>query len=105
MSGTSGKLSSHSPSDKTDIFGGDVCRPLHLGCVYGGVEVDKYLLTFSSVLLSVDEWDGSVFVAGWGALDWACGHEHLSVLELLLNEPSVLVLNYLPSHKFAFFTF
>ena len=49
-----------SPSDKTDIFLVVVCRPLHLACDYGGVEVIKYLLTFSPVLLSVDECDGSV---------------------------------------------
>ena len=84
------------PSDEADIFGyGFMFRPLHLACRYGRVEVVKYLLTLPPVMLTVNEGVGGVGV-GWNALDWACWGEHLSVLELLLNEPSVHVPDRLP---------
>ena len=87
-----------SPSNEEDIFGnGVIFRPLHLACEYGRVEVVKYLLTLPPVMLTVNECDGR----GWSALVCACKYEHLSVLELLVNEPSVHMPTNLPSNKFT----
>ena len=71
-----------SPSEKVDSIGGQ--RPLHKACMMGSVEMVKYLLTCPSVLLTVNEEYGDR-----SALDLACGNAHLSVIELLLKEPSV----------------
>ena len=88
-----------SPSDEAAIFGGGVMyRPLHLACWHGRVEVVKYLLTLPPVMLTVNERDGG---GGWSAIECACCGEHLSVLELLLNEPSVHMPNHLTSDKFS----
>ena len=91
-----------SPSDKAAIFiGGVMCRPLHLACAYGRVEVVKYLLTLPPVMFTVNERDGDgVGVGAWSAIEWACRFEHLPVLELLLNEPSVLMPSHLHSDDF-----
>ena len=90
-----------SPSDEADIDGdGVMYRPLHMACMYGRVEVVKYLMTLPPVMLTVNEGIG-VGNGGWNAIEWACRREHLSVLELLLNKPFVHIPNYLPSNKFT----
>ena len=89
-----------SPSDEADILGhGVMFRPLHRACIEGSVEVVKYLLTLPPVMPTVNERDG--VGGGLSAIEWACDGEHLSVLELLLNEPSVHMPDYLPSDKFS----
>ena len=92
-----------SPSDEAAIFGGGVMyRPLHLACWHGRVEVVKYLLTLPPVMLTVNEGVGlAVGGVGLSAIEWACLSEHLSVLDLLLNEPSVHMPNHLTSDKFS----
>ena len=92
-----------SPSDEADIFGGHgiMYRPLHLACIAGSVEVVKYLLTLPSVMPTVNEVIVAGGVEGSSAIECACDGEHLPVLELLLNEPSVLMPNSLPSNKFS----
>ena len=75
-------------------------RPLHYACMYGRVEVVKYLLTLPPVMLTVNERDGGVGF-GYSALEWACRGEHLSVIELLVSEPSVHMPNRLLSNKFT----
>ena len=85
-----------SPTDKADVFG-IVWRPLHWACEYNRVEVVKYLLTFPSVLLTVNERDGG----GLNALEQACYGEHLSLIEVLVNEPSVHIPCHLHSEKFS----
>ena len=39
-------------------------------------------------------------VVGRSPLEWACRYEHLSVIEVLVSEPSVHMPDYLPSDKF-----
>ena len=88
-----------SPSDEAQIFDdGVMYRPLHLACMEGRVEVVKYLLTLPPVMLTVNECDGGI---GGSAIEWACGYDRLSVLELLLNEPSVQMPNNLHSNNFS----
>ena len=92
-----------SPSDGADIFGyGFMRRPLHRACINGRVEVVEYLLTLPSVMLTVNEGDGGY---GWSALEWACKYEHLSVLELLLSEPSIHMPTNLLSDNFDILSF
>ena len=88
-----------SPSDEAAIFvGGSMYRPLHMACWEGSVEVVKYLLTLPQVILTVNERDaGGV---GMSAIEFACLYEHLSVLELLLNKPSIHMPRFLPSNNF-----
>ena len=88
-----------SPSDEADIFTG-VYRPLHLACMVGSVELVKYLLTLPSVLLTVNEHDIGVD-GGWSALERACVSEHLSLIEVLLSEPSIHMPNKLHSDSYA----
>ena len=90
-----------SPTDKADIIGFRVCivhSPLHWACMYGRVEVVKYLLTLPSVMLTVNECDVGI---GLSALEWACLNEHLSIIEVLVSEPSVHMPNRLTSNKFT----
>ena len=90
-----------SPSDMAHIGGGCFMhRPLLLACGYDRVEVVKYLLTLPQIMLTVTEgeYGGGV---GWSALEWACRDEHLSIIEVLVSEPSVHMPNYLPSDKFT----
>ena len=88
-----------SPAKEAAIFGGgSMYRPLHRACKYGRVEVVKYLLTLPSVMLTVNEHDPGY---GLSAVEWACKCEHLSVLELLLNEPSIRMPNHLPNDTFS----
>ena len=86
-----------SPSDALEFFGGS--RPLHLACRMGRAQVVSYLLTLRSVVLTVNEDDGY----GQSALDRALYSEDLTVIELLMREPSVKSKpkQYLPSHQFA----
>ena len=81
-----------SPSDQI----GDL-RPLHVACMHGRVEVVKYLLTLPPVMLTVNERDGDY---GISALEWACYYEHLSVIKVLVSEPTVHMPNRLTSNKF-----
>ena len=86
------------PSHERYIDGYGHRRPLHRACKLGRVEVVKYLLTLPSVILTVNERDEGGY--GFSALRWACMGEHLSVIQVLISEPSVRMPNYLPSDKF-----
>ena len=85
-----------SPSDEAEVHG-CVFRPLHWACTWGRTQVVKYLLSFPSVLLTVNELDSD----GMSALGYACHRDRLSVIEVLLSEPSVKMPSKLHSHNFA----
>ena len=83
-----------SPTDMT-VLGHS---PLHFACAYGRAQVVKYLLKLPTVLLSVNDEDR----AGMTALNRACVHAHLPVIEMLVRERSVqMPTKHLPSDNFA----
>ena len=81
-----------SPSDEAGLLGGGFMRrPLHWACECCQVEVVKYLLTLPTVKHTVNECGGD----GLSALELACGNLHMSVIEVLVSEPSVHMPNHL----------
>ena len=70
------------PSDKDD----HECSPLHCACRNGRAQTVQYLLSLPTVMDTVNDEE---HVFGRSALELACGGAHLSVLEVLLREPSV----------------
>ena len=50
-------------------------------------------------MLTVNERDGGGY--GYSALEWACRREHLSVIKVLISEPSVHMPNRLLNNKFT----
>ena len=85
-----------SSTDKGVIFSRH--GPLQIACAYNRAEVVKYLLTFPSVLLTVNDEDDD----GMSALDHACYSVCPAAIEMLLTEPSVCMPNKkLYNHRFA----